>query len=35
MQKTEKKFWNRLYIIVFLFLLLQVVFYYFITKHFQ
>jgi hypothetical protein len=35
MQKTEKKFWNRLYIIVVVFLLLQVVFYYFITKHFQ
>jgi hypothetical protein len=35
MQKTEKRFWNRLYIIVLLFLLLQVVFYYFITKHFQ
>jgi hypothetical protein len=35
MQRTEKKFWNRLYMIVFVFLLLQVVFYYFITKHFQ
>jgi hypothetical protein len=35
MQRAEKKFWNRLYIIVFVFLLLQVVFYYFITKHFQ
>lgn len=31
----EKKYWNKLYLIVFLFLLLQVVFYYFITEHFQ
>jgi len=27
--------WNFLYLIVFLFLVLQIIFYYFITKHFQ
>jgi hypothetical protein len=35
MQKSERKYWNRMYAIVFLFLVLQVVFYYFITKHFK
>jgi hypothetical protein len=35
MQGTEKKYWNRLYTIVLVFLLLQIIFYYFITKHFQ
>ena len=27
--------WNLLYLLVFLFLVLQIIFYYFITKHFQ
>jgi len=27
--------WNFLYLVVFLFLVLQIIFYYFITKHFQ
>ena len=27
--------WNFLYLLVFLFLVLQIIFYYFITKHFQ
>lgn len=27
--------WNLLYLVVFLFLALQIIFYYFITKHFQ
>lgn len=35
MQKSEKKYWNKLYLIVFLFLVLQVILYYFITKNFQ
>ncbi len=35
MQKSEKKYWSKLYIIVFLFLVLQIVFYYFITKYFN
>jgi len=35
MQKFEKKYWNKLYAIVFLFLVLQIIFYYFITKYFQ
>jgi len=35
MQKSEKKYWNKLYAIVFLFLVLQIIFYYFITKYFQ
>jgi hypothetical protein len=35
MQGTEKKYWNRLYIIVLVFLALQIIFYYFITNHFQ
>jgi hypothetical protein len=35
MQGTEKKYWNRLYTIVLVFLVLQIIFYYFITKHFQ
>jgi hypothetical protein len=35
MQKSEKKFWNKLYLIVLIFLVLQVIFYFFITKHFQ
>jgi len=32
-EKTS--YWNRLYAIVFLFLVLQVIFYYFITKYFN
>jgi hypothetical protein len=35
MQGTEKKYWNRLYTIVLVFFVLQIIFYYFITKHFQ
>lgn len=35
MEKSEKKFWNKLYLIVLIFLVLQVIFYFFITKHFQ
>jgi hypothetical protein len=35
MQKSEKKYWNKLYLIVFLFLLAQVIFYYFITEYFN
>lgn len=35
MQGIEKKYWNRLYTIVLVFLVLQIIFYYFITKHFQ
>jgi DMSO/TMAO reductase YedYZ heme-binding membrane subunit len=35
MQKSEKKYWNKLYVIVFLFLVLQIIFYYFVTKYFQ
>jgi len=31
----DSKYWNRLYLIVFLFLALQIVFYYFITKYFN
>ena len=27
--------WNLFYLVVFLFLLMQIIFYYFITKHFQ
>jgi len=27
--------WNLFYLVVFLFLVLQIIFYYFITKHFQ
>lgn len=34
MQK-ENKVWIRLYAIVFLFLVLQIIFYYFITQYFQ
>ncbi len=35
MQKAEKKYWNRLYLGVLIFLTLQIVFYYFITLYFQ
>jgi hypothetical protein len=35
MQPSEKKYWNRMYLVVFLFLVLQVIGYYFITRHFQ
>lgn len=35
MQKAEKKIWKILYLIVFLFLLLQIIFYYFVTQFFQ
>gem|GEM_PF-2915226 len=31
----DSKYWNRMYLIVFLFLALQIVFYYFITKYFN
>ena len=34
MEKKDTN-WNLLYLIVFLFLVLQIIFYYFITKHFQ
>jgi len=33
--KEKKTNWKLLYLIVFLFLVLQIIFYYFITKHFQ
>lgn len=35
MKSNEKKYWNRLYLLVLLFLVLQIVAYYFITKEFQ
>ena len=35
MHKSEKKYWNKLYVIVFLFLVLQIIFYYFVTEYFQ
>ncbi len=35
MQPAEKKYWNRLYFIVLVLLIAQIIFYYFITKHFQ
>jgi hypothetical protein len=35
MPGTESKYWNKWYWIVFIFLVLQVIFYYFITRHFQ
>lgn len=35
MKRAENKYWNKWYLAVFIFLVLQVIFYYFITKHFQ
>ena len=35
MEKTEKRYWNKLYVFVLLFLFFQIVLYYFITQYFQ
>lgn len=35
MEKTERKYWNKLYVFVLLFLFFQIVLYYFITQYFQ
>jgi len=35
MMSSEKKYWNRWYAIVLLFLLFQVVFYYFLSVYFN
>lgn len=32
---TDKKYWRRLYIMVVVFLVLQIVLFYFITEHFN
>ena len=33
--QNEKTYWNKWYIALLVFLVLQVIFYYFITKHFH
>lgn len=35
MQKQERKYWNRWYAAVFIFLVLQIVLYYLVTQYFQ